>query len=252
GSDQGLFISTGLQGPTNIWFEDDGDLIVMDWSANAIRRYNSAGVFQETLVTGLSEPEGVDFLDGGDLIMGNGGTSSVRQYQADGTFVKNFVAPGLGGLIKPNAVRIRRLNNFVINAGLNDAWVNADAPFQGMFITVFEDLGLVFVAWFTFDSVPPDGETATFGASDQRWVTGLGSIDGNMVELSMELTTGGAFNADDPTPTQVPAYGTMKITFQDCANGSVTYDFPVPGLSGAFAITRTLNDNVPLCESLSP
>ncbi|NND44004.1 MAG: hypothetical protein HKN58_01680, partial [Xanthomonadales bacterium] len=70
---------------------------------------------------------------------------------------------------------------FAINAGLNDAWVTAQAPFQGLFVTVYEALGLVFVAWFTFDV--PEAEaamspqslqsmqaTATFGAEDQRWV----------------------------------------------------------------------------------
>ena len=49
----------------------------------------------------------------------------------------------------------------VLNSGLNDAWVSVDAPFQGMFITVFPDLGLVFLAWFTFDSeTPASGNTA--------------------------------------------------------------------------------------------
>lgn len=252
GSDQGLFISGGLAGPTNIWFDGNGNLMVMDWSGGAIRRYSPAGAFINNAVTGLAEPEGVDFLDNGDFLMGNGGTSSVRQYTADGTFVRNFVAPGLGGLAKPNGVTIRRPVSFIINPGLNDAWVNENAPFQGMFITVFADLGLVFVAWFTFDSQPPASGTATFGAADQRWVTGLGSIDGNQVVLNMELTSGGVFNGSEPLPTQDNAYGTMTITFSDCSNGQVTFDFPAAGQSGSFAITRTLNDNVALCESLLP
>ncbi|NNE05583.1 MAG: hypothetical protein HKN15_07670, partial [Xanthomonadales bacterium] len=239
GSDLGLFISSGLVGPTNIWFDDDGNMLVMDWSGGAIRKYSATGVFISNPVVGLSEPEGVDFLDNGDFLMGNGGTSSVRQYTAAGTFVKNFVAPGLGGLAKPNGVTIRRHASFAINPGLNDAWVNADAPFQGMFITVFADLGLVFVAWFTFDSQVPASNTATFGASDQRWVTGVGTIDGNQVVLNMELTTGGIFNGSDPMPVQDANYGTMTVVFSDCSNGQVTFDFPAPGLSGTFAITRT-------------
>jgi hypothetical protein len=53
---------------------------------------------------------------------------------------------------------------FVINAGLNDAWVNALAPYQGLFVTVYPDQGIVFVAWFTFDSeLLPPGATAAFG-----------------------------------------------------------------------------------------
>jgi len=250
GSDLGLFISSGLAGPTNIWFDDDGNMMVMDWSGGAIRKYSSSGAFVSNPVVGLSEPEGVDFLDNGDFLMGNGGTSSVRQYTAAGTFVKNFVAPGLGGLAKPNGVTIRRPVSFQINAGLNDAWVSEDAPFQGMFITVFADLGLVFVAWFTFDSQPPGADTATFGASDQRWVTGLGTIDGNQVVLNMELTTGGVFNGSDPLPTQDTAYGTMTIVFKDCTEATVTFNFPGPAASGEFIINRVVPDNVSMCEVL--
>ena len=127
---------------------------------------------------------------------------------------------------------IRRPDSFQINAGLNDAWVSADAPFQGMFITVFADLGLVFVAWFTFDSQAPGADTATFGASDQRWVTGLGTIGGNKVVLNMELTTGGVFNGSDPLPTQDTAYGTMTIVFKDCTEATVSFNFPGPAASG--------------------
>ncbi|NNE04859.1 MAG: hypothetical protein HKN15_03945, partial [Xanthomonadales bacterium] len=83
-------------------------------------------------------------------------------------------------------------------------------------------------------------------------VTGVGTIDGNQVVLHMELTTGGIFNGSDPMPVQDANYGTMTIVFSDCSNGQVTFDFPGAGLSGVFAITRTLNDNVALCESLSP
>ena len=45
------------------------------------------------------------------------------------------------------------VSNFVINAGVNDAWVTDGAPLQGLFITAFPGLNLVFLAWFTFDSV---------------------------------------------------------------------------------------------------
>ena len=78
--------------------------------------------------------------------------------------------------------------DFNLNAGLNDAWVSDDAPFQGLFFTVFEDLGFFFLSWFTFDSVAPGSEaTATFGAADQRWVTGGGLFSGDSVTVNVEL-----------------------------------------------------------------
>ena len=102
---------------------------------------------------------------------------------------------------------------FQINAGLNDAWVSAAAALQGFF-TIFEDLGLFFLSWFTFDSVPPDaGATAVFGAVGQSWVTGAGGYSGDTATISVELTGGGIFNASDPMAAQQPGYGTITIVF---------------------------------------
>ncbi|NNL95202.1 MAG: hypothetical protein HKO64_06230, partial [Xanthomonadales bacterium] len=138
-----------------------------------------------------------------------------------------------------------------INAGLNDAWVSTEAPFQGMFFTVFEALEAIFLAWFTFDSIVPAGpDTATFGAFDQRWVTALGGWEGNLATLTAELTTGGIFNGSDPLGSQTPNYGTITIEFISCNEALVTYDFPSIGLSGSFTATRVLDDNVALCEAM--
>jgi cyclophilin family peptidyl-prolyl cis-trans isomerase len=159
---------------------------------------------------------------------------------------------------------IRKLSEFVINPGLNDAWVNPLADFQGMFITVFPSLKLLFLAWFTFDSAPQvslessgsvtrtnQSMLATFGADDQRWVTAVGSYDGNRAELRAELTTGGVFNASDPLPVQDTEYGSIILEFEDCSLAHVDFDFPSAGESGNFDITRTLGDNIPLCEALN-
>jgi hypothetical protein len=149
---------------------------------------------------------------------------------------------------------------FAINPGLNDAWVTAQAPYQGLFITVYEDLGLVFVAWFTFETAAQEGATTTqslqsglpavFGAEDQRWVTATGPYSGGQASLNMELTSGGQFNAAEPQAVQDTNYGTMVLNFSDCASGTVTYDIPSKGLAGSFAIGRVLEDNAALCEAL--
>jgi hypothetical protein len=154
-------------------------------------------------------------------------------------------------------------SEFGINAGMNDAWVNADAPFQGLFITVYPGLNIVFVAWFTFDTALPPAvqleslgsagklSAATFGADDQRWVTAVGTIDGDKATLNAELTTGGKFNTDDPLPTQDTQYGTLDLEFSNCKEGKVTYNFPSAGLSGEFNIGRVLEENAALCEALN-
>jgi len=140
---------------------------------------------------------------------------------------------------------------FQINAGLNDAWVNADVPFQGMFVTVLPDQNLIFAAWFTFDSETPAGDiNAVIGAPDQRWITALGSYDGNSAVLNAELTSGGRFNISDPIATQDSSYGTITLKFSDCNMASVDFDFPDAGKSDSFTMQRIIADNVSLCEEL--
>ncbi|MFT5140471.1 MAG: hypothetical protein ACI9H8_000502 [Lysobacterales bacterium] len=141
---------------------------------------------------------------------------------------------------------------FSLNAGLNDAWVNDDAELQGLFITVYPDLNIVFMSWFTFDSVPPSSNAiAAFGAPDQRWVTAVGTITGNIVEMKAELTTGGAFHSAVPNPVQDTEYGTIRLEFSGCKAGKVNFDFPSVGESGEFNIRRVVESNVGICESLA-
>jgi hypothetical protein len=141
---------------------------------------------------------------------------------------------------------------FTINPGLNDAWVSADAAFQGLFFTVFEDLGLFFLSWFTFDFIAPDDSvTAVFGAADQRWVTGLGTYSGDTVTMNVELTSGGIFNGSVPLATQAPGYGTITVVFISCNEALLTYNFLSVGLSGQMTLTRVVTDNVALCEAMA-
>jgi len=137
---------------------------------------------------------------------------------------------------------------FQVNSGLNDAWVSVDAPLQGFFFTVFPEIEFFFLSWFTFDSEPPVGGNAIFGAIDQRWVTGGGTYSGDTVTVNLELTSGGAFNTSVPMATQTPGYGTITIVFTNCNEAVLDYLFPSLGLSGQMTLTRALTDNVSLCE----
>jgi hypothetical protein len=142
-------------------------------------------------------------------------------------------------------------DDFSINAGLNDAWVSADAPFQGFFFTVFPDTGFFFMSWFTFDFIPPVSNEAFFGASDQRWVTGGGAHEGGSVMIRAELTSGGVFNGSVPLATQQAGYGTIRIGFINCSEAILHYAFPSADLSGQVKLSRVLPDNVALCQALA-
>jgi len=147
---------------------------------------------------------------------------------------------------------VRECPEFNINAGLNDAWYNAATSGQGFFINVFPGLGLMFMAWFTYDSERPDeGLMANPGEPGHRWLTAFGEYAGNSAVLNVELTFGGEFNSVVPVPKQSPDYGTVSIKFCDCNNATLTYDLPSSELAGQIDITRVVDDNVALCEMLN-
>jgi sugar lactone lactonase YvrE len=241
GNDLGLFATTNLAGPTNIWFDDNGDLLVVDWNGGSIKRFDSNGAFLGTFVFGLSEPEGIEFLDNGNFLIGNGGTSSVREYDSAGNFVGDFVPFKLGGLEKPNGVRIRKLGTpFTINFGLTGAWFNSETAGQGLLVEIIPSRNEVFVAWFTFEAA-----TLKIGAPEHRWLTAQGSYSGATAELTVSSTTGGAF--DQAGPVETTAVGSATLSFSDCETARFDYvldDAP----SAGFDLGRIASDV--LCSSL--
>ena len=143
---------------------------------------------------------------------------------------------------------------FVMNAGLNDAWYNPDTDGQGFFITVFPDLGLVSLAWFTYDTEPPaEGASANLGDAGHRWMTALGTIDGNSSVMNIEFASGGKFDSDTAVEVTDPpgSAGTITLTFSDCGSALVEYDIIPINKQGSVPIQRVANDNVALCEALS-
>ncbi len=92
---------------------------------------------------------------------------------------------------------------FGINAGMNDAWYSPATSGQGFLITVFEDAGLVFLAWFTFDvERPPADVTAILGDPGHRWVTAQGPFSGDTATLNVTVTSGGVFDSPEPPVQQ--------------------------------------------------
>jgi hypothetical protein len=145
------------------------------------------------------------------------------------------------------------INKSQINAGMNDAWYNPDTSGQGFFINVFPDLGVVSLAWFTYDTeLPPADATANLGDPGHRWLTALGLLDGNQALMYIEMTSGGIFD----TPTEVTrtdppgSDGTLLLIFDSCNSGTVEYDIPSINRHGIVPIKRVVDDNIVLCEAL--
>ena len=162
--------------------------------------------------------------------------SDGEQVNLDNFVVTNFSVVGEGP--------------FVINAGLNDSWFNPATDGQGVFFTVFPDLGFISLAWFTYDTERPDESvTAIIGEPGHRWITALGAYEGNAATMEATLTSGGIFDSGIPAVENTP-YGTITVEFEDCNTANMTYDFPDPGLTGTVALQRVAPDNIPLCEAL--
>lgn len=111
GQDLGLFVTSNLQGPTNIWFDEAGNLMVLDWSGDSVEQFDANGNHIKTLISsGLDQVEGVDFFPNGNFLIGSGGTKEVKLYSPSGSFIETVVTAGSGGLVRPNAVRIRTID----------------------------------------------------------------------------------------------------------------------------------------------
>jgi hypothetical protein len=139
---------------------------------------------------------------------------------------------------------------FSINAGMNDAWYNPATNGQGFLITVFEDTGLVFLAWFTYDvERPPEDVTAILGDPGHRWVTAQGPYAGDTATLDVAVSSGGVFDSPEPAVPPAVSVGTITIKWNDCTSATLTYNIESAG-QGEIPLQRIVPDNVPLCESL--
>ncbi len=145
-------------------------------------------------------------------------------------------------------VRVYRIKS-EMNAGHSDAWFDPNTDGQGFFISVFPDLGVVFLAWFTYDTQFPamDAE-ANLGDPGHRWLTAQGMIDGDQSVMDITVTSGGLF--DTPTDIDRADDGTITLSFEDCKSGTIDYDIPSIDQQGSIPIQRIADDKIALCEAL--
>ena len=142
-------------------------------------------------------------------------------------------------------------STFRINASLNDAWFEPGKAGQGFFIIVFPESGQLFLGWFTYDTVRPDGSvTAQLGEPGHRWLTAQGNYAGNQAVLVVTVTEGGVFDSGEPASAN-RGDGTMIVEFSGCNAGTITYDIPSISRQGVIPIERIVLDNVAGCESLN-
>ena len=106
GNSLGTFINSAiLQGPTDIWFNKNGDMLVEDWTTGKILRYDSTGQYLNSFTVGMTNPEGVAFFPNGDILVGDWGEDAVHRIDSNGNKLGYFCSGS--NLTDPNNVAIR-------------------------------------------------------------------------------------------------------------------------------------------------
>jgi cyclophilin family peptidyl-prolyl cis-trans isomerase len=243
------------------------DSATSSWFINTIDNTNTLGPAQNEgftvfgdVISGMDVVDAISALDRNSSTISNPipipavvGGNSFTFY--DLPYLNDFPNP----LTKDDLVIVSDIivldGTLNFNAGLSGAWFNSETSGSGILLEVLETTNIVFMAWFTHDAqTPVEGIANTIGSTNQRWLTGIGTIDRetNSVTLDLANTSGGLFDNPQSVTTSAPnSYGTMTISFADCSNANVVYNLIDQELSGAFSMGRLTTDNVALCETLS-
>ncbi|MFC1796766.1 hypothetical protein ACFL1V_06680 [Pseudomonadota bacterium] len=213
--------------------DDQGLLYVVDWANHRIQNCNVDSGECRTAGSRGSGPG--QFLQLADISVREDGLLSSAEFENRRVQLFSINQPG----------------PFTINAGLNDAWYNPETDGQGFFINVFQEHGIVFLSWFTYETEPRDelAPVAIVGERYHRWLTAQGTFDGNVVSLDVLMTSGGIFaDSEEIVNTEPGEYGTISIEFHDCWNATLNYELHAVNESGGIPITRVAADNARVCE----
>ncbi|MDT8438137.1 MAG: glycoside hydrolase family 16 protein [Wenzhouxiangellaceae bacterium] len=117
-------------------------------------------------------------------------------------------------------------------------WVAAEPGFignsQGLAFDYIESLDFLFLAWFTYQDLDaPDRAPGVdrVGARDNRWLTALLTIDGNVASGDLIASTGSGFDAPRQTGHVNEVVGTISIDFTACDEATAEYTLTESGLS---------------------
>jgi len=135
----------------------------------------------------------------------------------------------------------RTLNNpSPINPGHAGAWFWPATSGQGQFIDVEPESKSIFIGWFTYT------ETESDYFNQQQWYTAQGNYSGNSAVLDLHETLGGKF--DDPQRVTTTKIGAITLEFDDCENGTMSYQFDAGGPADSFPMVRVIPGSENWCE----
>ncbi len=107
GADLGNFIdSQVLLGPTHCWFDHDGTMLVQDWQASNIRRYDALGNYLGIFTSSVGQTEGVAILEDKSMLMPDWAADAVQWVDSAGNYLGVFASGN--GLADPNCITKRQ------------------------------------------------------------------------------------------------------------------------------------------------
>lgn len=120
------------------------------------------------------------------------------------------------------------LNHQTVVAGFDGAWFDPDHDGEGFQIEILDD-NRALVAWYTFDNI-----------GNQRWLSGVGDIEGNRIIIDQLTIASGAVFGEGFNPADVvrEVWGNAIITFSDCTNGFINYVEDATGTPGIQTLSR--------------
>jgi sugar lactone lactonase YvrE len=115
----GIFTETGhLQGPTNLWFDNTGNLFVIDWVLGSVIQFNAiTGGYIRTFISGLQNAEGYSFGPDSNLYICDWSQNLIKRYTPGGTLIGIFT--NQGNMLAPNSILFRPVKIIAVEEGTN-------------------------------------------------------------------------------------------------------------------------------------
>jgi DNA-binding beta-propeller fold protein YncE len=203
GEDLGYFATTGLNGPTGLAFDKDGNLYVSNINGNTIREFSPTGVdLGNFATTGLSSPRGIAFDRHGNLYVAN--VSSIREFSPTGEDLGNFATSGLN--VARGIALDERGDPFVSNLG--DNTVREFSP-TGQDLGTFASTGFIAPALIAFDR-RGNLYVTNFGGNTIREFSRTGEDLGDFATTGLSNPAGLAFDKDGDLYVSSRGDGTIR------------------------------------------